>query len=171
MHLLPRKSAAGGLARRTAEALGLARPSGRDPLGEAGERVAAKHLARLGYRVIGRNLHVPMGEADLLAVAPDRETVVLVEVKSRRVEGSTQGDAGDSRHIVRTPQPPPEASITAHKRAKLVEILRHLARANGWGRRPLRIDAVAVEWPRDGEPVVRHHPGAVPIGAEGGRPS
>ncbi|HMN42407.1 MAG TPA: YraN family protein [Phycisphaerales bacterium] len=133
---------------------------GRDPLGPEGERVAARHLRGLGYRVIGSNLRVPMGEADVLAIGPDGETVVLVEVKSRRVDPE-----GDRRRRARGEfvAPPPEASITARKREKLALILRHLARANGWTARPLRIDAVAVEWPPGGEPVVRHHENAVPL--------
>jgi putative endonuclease len=93
-----------------------------------------------------------MGEADVLAIAPDGRTVVLVEVKSRRVEAAPGAFAA----------PPPEASITAAKRAKLTAILRHLSRANGWSRRGLRIDAIAVEWPRVGEPTLRHHVGVVP---------
>lgn len=125
----------------------------RDPLGPAGERLAVKHLKRSGYRVLGRNLRVPMGEADILALAPDGQTVVLVEVKSRRIAPETP----PSGFVA----PPPEASITVHKREKLVEILRHLARANGWTKRPLRIDAIAVEWPGSGEPTVRHHVDAV----------
>lgn len=105
--------------------------------------------------MLGRNLRVPMGEADILALAPDRQTVVLVEVKSRRI--GLEAPPGGGGFVA----PPPEASITAHKREKLVEILRHLARANGWTKRPLRIDAIAVEWPPAGEPTVRHHTDAV----------
>lgn len=130
---------------------------GRDPLGPAGERCAARMLRRKGYRVIGCNLAAPMGEADVLAIAPDGETVVLVEVKTRRV--AIQPGAFVS--------PPPEASITAAKREKLTTILRHLQRANGWWRRPVRIDAVAVEWRNGAEPVVRHHEGAVEVGDAG----
>lgn len=121
----------------------------RDPLGPWGERAAARFLRRAGYQVLGRNLRVPMGEADLLCVAPDRRTVVLVEVKARRV--------GGAEHV----QPPPEASVHAHKRDKLRSILRHLANANGWHERPLRIDAVAVEVHVKGKPVIRHHAGIV----------
>lgn len=121
----------------------------RDQLGPWGERAAARHLRRLGYRVLGRNLRVPMGEADLLCVAPDRETVVLVEVKSRRINAS-------GLH-----QPPPEASVHAQKRSKLISILRHLAAANGWHDRPLRIDAVAVEVCGERVEEIRHHQGVV----------
>lgn len=86
-----------------------------------------------------------MGEADLLALDPDRRTIVLVEVKSRRT-----GAANIS-------QPPPEAAITRDKRRTLVQILRYFARANGWSDRPLRIDVIAVEFPASATPVIRHH--------------
>jgi putative endonuclease len=122
-------------------------------LGRAGERLAARTLKKAGYKVLGRNLRVPMGEADLLCLAPDRRTIVLVEVKTRLcVEATTPG------YIA----PPPEANIHADKRAKLRAILRHLVRANGWSDRPCRIDVVAIDWPRKGgKPVVRHHEHAV----------
>ncbi|GIW74780.1 MAG: hypothetical protein KatS3mg103_1302 [Phycisphaerales bacterium] len=49
----------------------------------------------------------------------------------------------------------PEASVTQAKRRRLVRILEHLVRANGWHDRPRRIDVVAVRvqarrwwWPR-----------------------
>lgn len=154
------------LLQRLGVALGLVRPSARDPLGPEGERVAARLLRGKGFRVIGANLRVPMGEADLLCVDPDGETVVLVEVKSRRVGGDDGAGVGTGEGTAApggSVAPPPEASITAHKRDKLAAILRHLARANGWTRRPLRIDVVAIEFPPAGEPTVRHHPGALRV--------
>lgn len=112
-----------------------------------GEKAAAKYLRSQGYRVLGRNLRVPMGEADVLCIAPDRKTIVLVEVKSRRqsADGSLYA--------------PPEASITQHKAAKLRAILQHLVRSNNWTDRPRRIDVVAVEFDTRGRATIRHHPG------------
>jgi putative endonuclease len=123
-------------------------------LGRSGERLAARTLKKAGYRILGRNLRVPMGEADLLCLAPDRRTIVLVEVKTR----IHAPPGGNPAYVA----PPPEANVDADKRAKLRLILRHLARANGWQDRPCRIDVVAIDWPADGrEPVVRHHVNAV----------
>lgn len=138
-----------------------ARAGERDPIGPAGERLAARHMRRQGCRVLGRNLRVPMGEADLLCLGSDRRTIVLVEVKTRRV-------GADEAGIVCAPYAPPELSITAEKRRKLSTILRHLARANGWLDRPLRIDVVAIEWSDAAEPLLRHHPGAVRVGGSAG---
>ncbi len=102
----------------------------RDKLGPRGERAAARHLRQRGYRVLGRNLETRFGEADLLCEAPDG-CVVVVEVKARRFRQNA---------------PPPEASVTLAKRQRLAHILEHLVRANGWERRPRRIDVIAVEF-------------------------
>ncbi|MFG0284967.1 MAG: YraN family protein [Phycisphaerales bacterium JB039] len=111
-------------------------PARRDPLGPAGERAAARYLRRRGYRVLGRNIQTAAGEADLVCEAPDRRTIVIVEVKSRRrIEGQP----------VRSAETAPEASVTAEKRRKLGAIARTLAALNRWTDRPLRIDVVAVE--------------------------
>lgn len=127
--------------------------SQRDPLGNRGERAAARYLKKKSYRVLARSVRVRFGEADLLCLAPDRRTVVIVEVKTRRVE-----DAASHPYL------PPEASITLEKRRKLTAVLMHLARANRWEGRPLRVDAVGVEWPAQGEPVIRHHEGIIRLG-------
>jgi putative endonuclease len=50
-------------------------------LGRTGEDRAAKHLAKLGYRVLERNYNTKQGEIDLIAL--DRDTIVFVEVKTR----------------------------------------------------------------------------------------
>jgi putative endonuclease len=120
----------------------------RDPLGPMGEDAAAKHLRTRGMTILGRNVRSPAGEADILAEDSDRRTIVIVEVKTRRVEQ-------DSRN------PPPERSVDAAKRRRLIRVARHFARANAWGDRPVRIDVIAVEWHDDREPVIRHHVGVI----------
>jgi putative endonuclease len=124
-----------------------------DLLGRRGERIAARFLRRQRYRILGRNLRVPMGEADILAVAPDRRTIVLVEVKTRTV--SEGGSEAGTVHFG------PETAVTADKRATLDAILMHLSRANHWHDRPRRIDIIAVELPHGGTPIIRHHVGSV----------
>jgi len=144
--------------RRFLVLVGLSTPaSGRDPLGPAGERAAARLLRRSGYRVLARNVRIHGGEADLVCLAPDRRTIVIVEVKSRR-RGASESALSE---VV-----PPEASVHARKRANLARIARTLARINRWEGHPLRIDVVAVEWPvgRGARPSLRHWVGAVPVG-------
>ena len=52
-------------------------------LGERGERLAARWLARRGYRILHRNLKIGRDEADLVAVDPGGRTPVSGEVKTR----------------------------------------------------------------------------------------
>jgi len=122
--------------------------------GRPGEREAARTLRRRGYRILARNLDLGWGEADLLCEAPDKRTIVLVEVKSR-----VRGEGGDAWTL--------EAAVGAQKRRKLVSLLLAVSRANGWEGRPKRIDLLAVEWEREGGSArIQHHEGAVD--AEGG---
>lgn len=119
-----------------------------DRLGPAGERLAARRLRRAGLRILARNVRRPYGEIDLVALAPDRRTIVFVEVKTRAVDGSA-------------PAPPPEAAITARKRATLLRLAHDVSRRRGWAGRPLRIDVVAIDWPASGPPIIRHHEDAI----------
>jgi putative endonuclease len=55
-------------------------------LGRLGERVAARHLRRQGYKVLYRNFRPPNGgEIDI--VCREKKTLVFVEVKTRAPEG------------------------------------------------------------------------------------
>lgn len=115
-------------------------------LGRRGERLAGKHLKRAGYRVLARNLRTPTGEADLVCLAPDRRTVVVVEVKTR-VAG--QG-------------PAPEESVTAHKRRKLAQVAESIASRRGVREAPIRVDVIGIELDGHGHVVaLRHHEDAV----------
>lgn len=120
-------------------------PRGR-ALGAAGERAAARFLKRAGYRLVARNVEVKGGEADLICVAPDRRTIVFVEVKTRLAHESTG-----------RPTYNPEVNIDARKRGTMLRAARTIAKRRGWTDRPLRIDVVAVEWSSDGRHVIRHH--------------
>lgn len=119
----------------------------RDPLGPAGERAAMRYLRAKGHKKLGANVRTGAGEIDLITLAPDKRTIVFVEVKAKRVR---EREA-----------PPPEASVHAKKREKLRLLARQIARAKGWEDRPLRIDVVAVDMPADGRAIVRHYENAV----------
>ena len=62
--------------------------------GKRGEDIAVAYLKNRGYRIIERNYKCLFGEIDI--VAKDRDTVVFVEVKSRKSEkfGDPQGAVG-----------------------------------------------------------------------------
>jgi putative endonuclease len=69
-------------------------PDPRRALGALGERLAADHLRRAGYRIIERNFRTRYGELDIVA-AGDR-FLVFCEVKTRvrgRVHGSDPFDS------------------------------------------------------------------------------
>jgi putative endonuclease len=72
-------------------------------LGERGEAIAARHLGRQGYKVLLRHYRSRAGEIDI--VARDGDTLVFVEVKTRRSEQFGQpSDAVDlpkQRHIAK----------------------------------------------------------------------
>jgi Holliday junction resolvase-like predicted endonuclease len=96
--------------------------------------------------VLAQNAVTPIGEADIVALREDGETVAIVEVKSR-VRGENRERGRD-----------PEESVTRRKRRKLADVARHLARENGWKR--VSIEVVAVEYARaeDASPAaIRHH--------------
>jgi putative endonuclease len=71
----------------------------RQGLGRTGEDMAAEHLLRLGYDVVARNHRTRFGELDI--VATDGESIVFVEVKTRRA-GS--GRPWDSLHDLKRTQ-------------------------------------------------------------------
>jgi len=54
----------------------------RQEYGHSSEALAARHLKRLGYRILEQNYRTQAGEIDI--IAQDRDTLVFVEVKARR---------------------------------------------------------------------------------------
>jgi Holliday junction resolvase-like predicted endonuclease len=109
-------------------------------VGRLGERAAERELRRNGYRCLARNARLAGGEIDLVMLAPDRRTVVVVEVKAKLAP------------IDHDRAPPPEASVTRTKRRQLIKLTRALIAAEGWHDRPVRIDVVGVVLERSGDP-------------------
>jgi putative endonuclease len=64
----------------------------RQGLGDAGERLARRHLEQLGYQFVTQNWRCPLGELDL--VMREAELLVFVEVRTRR--GERLGTAEES---------------------------------------------------------------------------
>ncbi len=131
--------------RRTKASVG---PEGRTErssksLGDRGERLAARWLSRRGYRILHRNYTLGRDEADLIALDPDGETIVIVEVKTRS-----------------HPQASPEWSLGRDKGYRLARLAARLDGVPEFRDRPVRIDAVAIVWPESKEPQVRHYEAA-----------
>jgi putative endonuclease len=61
----------------------------RQHLGRIGEDLALAHLERLGYALVTRNHRTRYGELDLVVF--DGTTLVFVEVKTRRTNGTGRG--------------------------------------------------------------------------------
>jgi putative endonuclease len=114
----------------------------RRALAAEGERLAAEHLARAGYRIVARNVRADRVEIDLVA---ERGTlVVFVEVKTRAARGFGA----------------PEEAVDARKRARIVRGARAWLHAQALRRARVRFDVIAVEPDAAGRLCVRHLPGA-----------
>jgi putative endonuclease len=61
----------------------------RQHLGRIGEDLALAHFERLGYELVARNHRTRFGEIDLVVF--DGDTLVFVEVKTRRATSSGRG--------------------------------------------------------------------------------
>lgn len=100
--------------------------------GRAAEDAAARHLERIGYRLLGRNFRARFGELD--AVAMDGGTLAIVEVRYRADDRFGGG----------------AASITTAKRRRIVRAARLLLAAEpALARLPARFDVVEVTGPVD----------------------
>jgi putative endonuclease len=114
----------------------------RHRLGVLGERLAAEHLVRRGFRIIERNYRTRCGELDI--VAYDGETLAFCEVKSRRLDpgGATPFEAlhGGKRGRVR------RMAVAWMKE-----------RADRPFARSIRCDAIAVTFDRCGKLVAIEH--------------
>ena len=96
--------------------------------GARAERAAERHLRKRGYNTLARNLRVGRNELDLVMLAPDHTTVVVVEVKSSamgtmRARGAL--DAGKRRRI-----------------GKAIQTLERLRLLEGFA---LRVDGILVD--------------------------
>ncbi|MDD6089028.1 MAG: YraN family protein [Desulfovibrionaceae bacterium] len=69
--------------------------------GAEGEELAAAYLSRQGFRILHRNWHFKSLELDIVAM--DGDTLVFVEVRTRRAGGKVSGleslNAAKLRHV------------------------------------------------------------------------
>lgn len=118
---------------------------GPDDLGRLGEKLASKHLRRLGLKILGANYRCPAGEADLIALDPSTrtsgaQTIVFVEVKTRASDRYTN----------------PEAAVDSAKQDHMRRIATYyLAGRNAQGFN-LRFDIISIVLTTGQEPKVKH---------------
>lgn len=147
----------------------------RGNVGRWGEKAAADYLQKQGYRVMARNIRARWGEIDIVALAPDGHTVVVVEVKARDLtarpaakvpvlsNGSpAETPAAPSDASMDQPAPGilPEWHVNRDKQRKLSGLAATMARRLGWSDRPMRFDVIGVDWTAGQRPRVRHYIGA-----------
>lgn len=100
-------------------------------LGARGERIAERYLRRQGMKIVARQMRLSGGEIDLIAV--DGNTVVFVEVKTRRTHAAGH----------------PFEAITADKQRRLTRLALLYLRRNHLLEYSARFDVVAITWPAD----------------------
>ncbi len=115
----------------------------RQRLGRRAETLVADRLARAGWRLVGRNVRLPSGELDIVAL--DGSTLVFVEVKAGRA-GASLG-----------PELPAHA-VGRRKQLKLRRLAREwIAERRGpSGVAGYRFDVVGVRFGPDGFADVDH---------------
>jgi putative endonuclease len=111
--------------------------------GSRSERAAARHLKKLGYRILARNFRCDLGELDLVAL--DGNCIVFVEVRS-------------------TERPDPTAvaaSVDLAKQRRLTRLALFYLKQKRLLNHAARFDVLAISWPAGrGEPTMAHYPNA-----------
>ena len=105
-------------------------------LGARGESAAARFLRGHGMKILVRGYRTDFGEIDL--IARDGDTLVFVEVKSRR-EGT------------------PAEAVTLEKQRRLTLSAMHFLKAHKMLEQRCRFDVVAIVWPEGAKsPRIEH---------------
>jgi len=108
-----------------------------EALGDRGENIAARYLRNLGYKIILRNFRCQLGEIDI--VARDGKILVFVEVKTRAYD-----------------DPTPEEQVNSFKQHQITKTAKFYLSRYGVPQPLARFDVVAIVWPNNAEPQIRH---------------
>jgi putative endonuclease len=114
----------------------------RPEFGRHGEQLAERFLRSKGYRLVARRFSAPVGELDL--IMRDRDTLVFVEVKTRR-----------DRKLA-----DPQDAVNTTKQRRMVRTARWFVNARGLESRPCRFDVLTVTVPEGGDAQIEHFPDA-----------
>lgn len=107
--------------------------------GDRAETAAARFLRKKGIRVLFRNVKLPGGELDIVAL--EGRTLVFVEVRSTESQDCSR----------------PTESVDSEKQRKLTSLATAFLRRHDLLGRPARFDVVAVSWPANRrEPTIVH---------------
>ena len=120
----------------------------RSEVARRGEDAAAAYLERTGMRIEARNWRCKSGEIDI--VAYDGETLVLVEVKTRRSQKAGR----------------PEEAVSETKQRRIVRLAEaYMASAGVAQEGPVRFDVIALRVLGEDRALLRHYRGAFEAGA------
>jgi putative endonuclease len=111
---------------------------GQKRTGTYGEQIAVQYLQQKDYQIIATNWHCARGELDI--IAREGETVVFVEVKTRR--------KANTDNVL--------ASITPRKRERLIASVYAYLDEYEPDNPPWRFDVIAVALPHTDQPVIDH---------------
>lgn len=113
--------------------------------GSAGERAAVRYLKRLGYRIVARNYENRSGEIDVIAL--DDQTIVFVEVKTRRSDRKGH----------------PLEAVDAPKQRQILKTAQIYLKERDLFEQSVRYDIIGILWPEDrSEPEIQHLKSAFP---------
>ena len=108
-------------------------------LGNRGEKAAARYLRRKGLRILARQFETRWGELDL--IARDGDTLVFVEVKTRRSAETTH----------------PAEAVDRRKQTHLTKAALIWLKKNGLLNHRTRFDVVTLVWSDDlRQPEIEH---------------
>lgn len=107
----------------------------RQQFGKTGESIALEKLKAIGYRILETNFRTKTGEIDI--IAQDNETIVFVEVKSRRTKRF-----GSAKH-----------SITFDKQRKISMAALYYLKKKKKMKSKARFDVVIIQSGKNGHSV------------------
>ena len=112
-------------------------------LGRWGEEWAVRFLKKKRYKILERNYRCRLGEIDIIATR--KETLVFVEVKTRREEEAI----------------PPQFSVNRRKQRQIIRVVRCYLKQHYLSGQKCRFDVVAIVAEEGKKPQkIRHFPGA-----------
>lgn len=108
-------------------------------LGDQGERTAVRFLKQQGYSILARQYRTDLGEIDIIAL--DGETIVFIEVKTRK--SNAKGE--------------PFEAVTRHKQSQLTRLACSFLKKQQMLKQPARFDIISILWCSESStPEIQH---------------
>ena len=115
------------------------RPNEKEQLGLQGEKLAARYLRKLGYKVVAHSHRQRLGEIDLIAI--DQGVIVFVEVKTWRSDAAAD----------------PSEAVNSSKQEKLTRAALIYLKQKNLLEHPARFDVVSIVLNDEiAKPQIRH---------------